>query len=104
MIFEQIEIGGDRNFAYLVGDPVTRRAAIVDPGVNPARALERVEALGLELVYVINTHGHSDHIAGNGKGLFQKLEVLNVEGMVMKLFERPRRSMYKAATERGQGE
>jgi hypothetical protein len=25
----------------------------------------------------------TDHIAGNGKGLFEKLEALNVEGMVM---------------------
>jgi glyoxylase-like metal-dependent hydrolase (beta-lactamase superfamily II) len=65
MIFEQIDMGGDRNFAYLVADPTTKQAALVDPGVNPALALEKVEAHGLELRYVINTHGHGDHSGGN---------------------------------------
>jgi glyoxylase-like metal-dependent hydrolase (beta-lactamase superfamily II) len=65
MIFEQIEIGGDRNFAYLVADPESRQAALVDPGPNPAMALELVKSRGLDLAYVINTHGHSDHSGGN---------------------------------------
>ena len=65
MIFEQIEIGGDRNFAYLIADPASGRAALVDPGPDPARALKLVEGKGLELCYVINTHGHSDHSGGN---------------------------------------
>lgn len=65
MIFEQIPTGGDRNFAYLVGDAPTRRAAVVDPANDPARVLARVAAHGLTLAYVINTHGHLDHAGGN---------------------------------------
>jgi len=65
MIFEQIPTGGDRNFAYLIGDASTRRAAVVDPANDPAAVLARVAAHGLALAYVINTHDHFDHAGGN---------------------------------------
>ncbi len=65
MIFEQIAVGGDRNFAYLVGDDETRRAAVVDPAFNPELVLERASAHGLDIVYLLNTHAHYDHAGGN---------------------------------------
>ncbi len=65
MIFEQIRTGGDRNFAYLVGDGKTNRAAVVDPSNVPALVLERAKEHGLEVKYLINTHGHYDHTDGN---------------------------------------
>ncbi len=65
MIFEQIRVGGDRNFAYLIGDPTSGQAALIDPAHKPAMVLERVAELGLSVTLLINTHGHSDHIGGN---------------------------------------
>ncbi|MHC4605626.1 MAG: MBL fold metallo-hydrolase [Planctomycetota bacterium] len=65
MIFEQIKAGGDRNFGYLVGDEESKKAAIVDPSTDPGAILKRVEAHGLNVVYVFNTHGHIDHTSGN---------------------------------------
>lgn len=65
MIFEQIPTGGDRNFAYLIGDASTRRAAVVDPANDPAGVLARVTAHDLTLAYVVNTHDHFDHAGGN---------------------------------------
>lgn len=65
MIFEQIRTGGDRNFAYLVGDEKTKQAAVVDPSNDPGLVLERAEKHGLEVKYLINTHGHYDHTDGN---------------------------------------
>jgi glyoxylase-like metal-dependent hydrolase (beta-lactamase superfamily II) len=65
MIFEQIRTGGDRNFAYLVGDEKTKQAAVVDPSNDPALVLERAEENGLEVKLLINTHGHYDHSDGN---------------------------------------
>jgi hydroxyacylglutathione hydrolase len=65
MIFEQIRVGGDRNFAYLAGDEGTRTAVVVDPAHNPALVLERAAAHRLEIVYLVNTHGHPDHTNGN---------------------------------------
>ena len=66
MIFEQIPAGGDRNFAYLIGDDATREAAIGDPSYAPERALDQATRHGLNVRYVISTHSHPDHIAGNG--------------------------------------
>ncbi|UCG88669.1 MAG: MBL fold metallo-hydrolase [Gemmatimonadota bacterium] len=64
-IFEQIRTGGDRNFAYLIGDRDARVAAIVDPSYTPDVVVERATAQQLSTEYIINTHGHADHTNGN---------------------------------------
>jgi hydroxyacylglutathione hydrolase len=66
-IFEQIRVGGDRNFGYLVGDRAARVAAAVDPAFSPALFVERAEAQGLRIVWILNTHGHGDHTNGNAE-------------------------------------
>ncbi len=38
---------------------------IIDPGAEGERIFKRVEDLELRLKYVLNTHGHFDHIAAN---------------------------------------
>ncbi len=63
MIFRQIRAGGDRNFSYLIADEATGEAAIVDPSYEPEKAL--AEAGDLKIRYVISTHSHPDHVAGN---------------------------------------
>ena len=65
MIFEQVRVGGDRNFAYIVGDEQSKEAAAVDPSCNPELVLTKIKDYGLTLTYVINTHGHYDHTGGN---------------------------------------
>ena len=65
MIFEQIRVGGDRNFAYLAGDEETRTAVVVDPAHNPVLVLERAVTHRLTIAYLVNTHGHPDHAGGN---------------------------------------
>jgi glyoxylase-like metal-dependent hydrolase (beta-lactamase superfamily II) len=64
-IFEQIRTGGDRNFAYLIGDREAGVAALVDPSYSPGAVVERAKAQGLTAEFIINTHGHGDHIEGN---------------------------------------
>jgi hydroxyacylglutathione hydrolase len=64
-VFEQIRTGGDRNLAYLIGDRVARVAAVIDPSFDPERVVDRATAQGLVVKYVINTHGHPDHVNGN---------------------------------------
>ncbi len=61
MIFEQIAVGGDRNFGYLVGDEQSKKAMLVDPSYNQKKVLSLVSDLGLDVIYVVNTHGHYDH-------------------------------------------
>lgn len=40
---------------------------IVDPGFEPDKIVEAVKANALVPVAILNTHGHSDHIAGNAE-------------------------------------
>ncbi len=64
-VFEQIRVGGDRNFGYLLGDRSQGVAVAIDPSYAPARVLERAEAQGLTIRWILNTHGHADHTNGN---------------------------------------
>jgi len=61
--------------SYLVSDPVTRKAAVIDPvldydpksgkvRIDSARAiLEAAEAAGLRIERVLETHAHADHLS-----------------------------------------
>ena len=66
MIFEQVSVGGDRNFAYIVGDETAGLAAVVDPSFSPEKIIARCGELDLKILYVVNTHDHFDHNNGNG--------------------------------------
>ena len=64
-IVEQIRMGGDRNFGYLVGDRDAGVAVAVDPSYDPALIHDRATSQGLRITHVLNTHGHDDHVNGN---------------------------------------
>ena len=64
MFFKQIQQHGD-NFSYIIADENTKEAAVVDSSFNAGEILKTIKANEFNLKYVINTHGHSDHTAGN---------------------------------------
>ncbi|MBT3416489.1 MBL fold metallo-hydrolase [Candidatus Woesearchaeota archaeon] len=63
MILKQIPSGYDANFAYLIADKKTKEGAIIDPSVDISKIKEEIK--GFEIKYIINTHSHMDHVAGN---------------------------------------
>ena len=65
--FEQIPLGGNRNFGYAFGCTDTREAAIVDPAFIPDDVVQRVRNQGMTVRWILITHGHSDHINGNDR-------------------------------------
>jgi len=65
MDVKQIYLSRMANFAYLVGDTATRTAAVIDPSFDPDKILAEAEDAGYSITHVINTHGHTDHVAGN---------------------------------------
>jgi glyoxylase-like metal-dependent hydrolase (beta-lactamase superfamily II) len=65
MVFEQVRVNGDRNFGYLIGDMDSGEAAIVDGSYGPEFVLERARHHGFRVTYIISTHSHHDHVAGN---------------------------------------
>ena len=48
---------------YIVGCAATGRAAIVDPGFDADKILQRLAASGLAVEQILLTHGHQDHIS-----------------------------------------
>ena len=64
MFFKQIKQYGD-NFSYVVADEKTGEAAVIDPSFNAAAITKLLKDRKLKAKYVIDTHGHSDHTAGN---------------------------------------
>ena len=64
-IFEQVRVGGDRNFGYLLGDREAGEGVLVDPSYDPELMVARARAQGLRITAILNTHGHSDHSNGN---------------------------------------
>ncbi|MFH1743222.1 MAG: MBL fold metallo-hydrolase [bacterium] len=50
---------------YIVIDPKTRHAAIIDPGAEAIRVLAEVASLNVRPVLLLNTHTHGDHIGAN---------------------------------------
>lgn len=67
LVFEQLRLGGDRNFAYLLGDREAGEAILVDPSFDPGLAVDRALAQGLRVTHILNTHGHPDHANGNAR-------------------------------------
>ena len=65
LIFEQVAVGGDRNYGYLLGDRDAKVGVLIDPSYSPEAMVQRARAQGLTISHVINTHGHPDHINGN---------------------------------------
>jgi len=65
--FKQLELGPMKNFIYLIGDPATKQAAIVDPGWEIPSILQTLEADGYTASRVLITHTHFDHMMGLSK-------------------------------------
>jgi len=53
--------------SYLVGDPDTGEAALVDPSFAIEQYLEEADRRGITIVRVIETHTHADHLSGHGR-------------------------------------
>jgi len=52
--------------SYIVRREGGHEAFVIDPGFEPNLILEFLEERELICVAIVNTHGHVDHIAGNG--------------------------------------
>jgi glyoxylase-like metal-dependent hydrolase (beta-lactamase superfamily II) len=51
--------------SYIIFDDETRDAVIVDPGDEGEKIIEDIKEADIALKYIINTHGHFDHIGAN---------------------------------------
>ena len=56
------------NFAYLVGDRAAGQAVLVDPAYGVGELLAAAAGDGMEVVGVLATHHHPDHVGGSMMG------------------------------------
>jgi sulfur dioxygenase len=68
MLFRQLFDPESSTYTYLIGDPITGQAALVDPVLEQVdRDLQLLQELGLSLAFCLETHVHADHITGTGQ-------------------------------------
>jgi glyoxylase-like metal-dependent hydrolase (beta-lactamase superfamily II) len=51
----------------ILGDPITRKAIVVDPGGAHEQILREVQNLGLTVISILHTHAHFDHFLASGE-------------------------------------
>lgn len=67
MILRQFFDAESSTYTYLIGDEVSKKAALVDPVKEQIdRDLNILNELGLTLAYVLETHVHADHVTAAG--------------------------------------
>ncbi|CAN5900946.1 MBL fold metallo-hydrolase [soil metagenome] len=61
-IYEHMVVGTLNCNCYLIGDPETRQAMVLDPGDDGGRILQAAVRHDLTVVAIVATHAHFDHI------------------------------------------
>lgn len=67
LIRETFPVGPLQCNCTIIGDPITKKSIVVDPGGNHELILARLDALGLKVVSIIHTHAHLDHFLASGQ-------------------------------------
>ena len=65
MIQKGLEVGLLQVNCYIIGDEATKEAVVIDPGGDEDEILDALKYHQLKLKYIIDTHGHFDHVDAN---------------------------------------
>jgi glyoxylase-like metal-dependent hydrolase (beta-lactamase superfamily II) len=65
VIIKAIPVGPIQANCFILGCKETLEAAVIDPGDEADRILMTLAESRLTLKYIINTHGHFDHVGAN---------------------------------------
>lgn len=65
MLFRQLFDSESSTYTYLLADPVSREAVLIDPVFEKhQRDLALLRELDLHLLFTLDTHQHADHVTG----------------------------------------
>jgi len=62
VIFKKLVVGPLASNCYIVGSESTKEGMIIDPGDEAEVIIRTTKELGLDIKYIVLTHGHIDHI------------------------------------------
>jgi hydroxyacylglutathione hydrolase len=65
VLLDQYRIGPYLNFTYLVADREGGEGVVIDPSYGIDPVLQAIDAKHVKVRYILNTHSHQDHCAGN---------------------------------------
>ncbi len=65
MIIKTLAVGPIMANCFIVGCENTKTAVVIDPGDEADKILMTLAGLQLTVKYIINTHGHFDHVGAN---------------------------------------
>ncbi|MCF6247060.1 MAG: MBL fold metallo-hydrolase [Desulfobacula sp.] len=65
MIVKKLEVGPIMANCFIVGCETAKEAVVIDPGDDADRILMELAKAELTVKYLINTHGHFDHVGAN---------------------------------------
>jgi len=68
ILFRQLFDPSTWTYTYLLADPVTRDAIVIDPVLEQVeRDLAVIAEMKVNLRFILETHVHADHVTGGGK-------------------------------------
>ena len=67
MLIKSMTVGNMACCCYLVQCEETGEAVIIDPGGDEDLILSECEKQKAKVKYIVNTHGHPDHVCGNAR-------------------------------------
>ncbi len=67
MIIKKLSVGPLMANCFIVGCKETGEAAVIDPGGEADRILMALAESKLTVKYILNTHGHFDHVGANAR-------------------------------------
>jgi hydroxyacylglutathione hydrolase len=65
VLLDQYRVGPYLNFTYLVAEEEGGTGVVIDPSFGIDPVLEAIDAKRVKVRYILNTHSHQDHYAGN---------------------------------------
>jgi len=63
--YKRFVLGPIETNCYVVFCPITKKGILIDPAVYDKQVADFIFKNGIDILYTVNTHGHSDHIGGD---------------------------------------